>query len=110
MPRLKPKTPLREAARGESCVACGAPGAVLAHLADPGQSGVGQKCDDEMGAHLCGRCHYEADHGRYRRDYKWRHRMIGRTAGRLVISGKWRLVPRETVLPKRVPRPAGGFC
>jgi hypothetical protein len=57
---------ITQAARGQSCVWCGRVGTVvLAHLNGPISyklgRGMGQKCHDIFGAHLCHRCHDIAD-------------------------------------------------
>jgi hypothetical protein len=85
MPRI------RKLAEGQSCVACGNwDGTVVhAHLPNAGVSdaGMGGKCLDLWGAHLCSACHYEADHGEYRNDIWWRTRMVYLTQCRLVEQG-----------------------
>lgn len=85
---------LTQAAKGQSCVACNAEDGtiVLAHLATSGiaDRGTGTKCDDFWGAHLCHRCHYEADHGIYVDDLFWRTQMVAKTLRRLFKNGKLR--------------------
>ena len=82
---------LRDAARGQSCVACGRwdDSIVFAHLPTKGvaDAGMGMKCDDFWGADLCGGCHFEADHGQYRNDIWWRTRMVYRTLRRRFEQG-----------------------
>jgi len=58
---------LRNAARDQSCVACGAQDGtvVLAHYFGPRRhaygGGMGRKGNDLIAAHLCARCHLEMD-------------------------------------------------
>lgn len=77
---------LRDAARDEACVNCGAVGtSVLAHLPYMGISdGGSSKCDDFVSAFLCVTCHHEADHGEKRRDIFWRYQMNVRTLRRMI--------------------------
>ena len=72
-------------ARDQSCINCGLVDETIvsAHLAMPGQSGMGQKCSDARIAHLCYRCHQAADHGVYRREYEVRQRWVLETAVRI---------------------------
>lgn len=71
------------------CVSCQCyktPGTVvLAHLPIKGiaEAGTALKCSDFWGAHLCDKCHYEADHGAFRSDIMWRIRMVYRTLQRV---------------------------
>jgi len=85
MPRI------RKLAAGQQCVACGSwdDSVVLAHMPIAGiaDAGMGGKCLDLWGAHLCKSCHWQADHGHYRRDTEWRARMVYRTLSRLVEQG-----------------------
>ena len=69
---------LRGAAKGQSCVCCGAQdGTVVgAHLAPAGHDWGSPKVHDWLIAWLCSDCHYKADHGEYRRDYGWRTNLI----------------------------------
>lgn len=66
---------LREAARGQSCVRCGAcdDTVVLAHYTGPRQyaygKGIAMKCSDLAGADLCMNCHAHFD--RYETDNTW---------------------------------------
>lgn len=74
---------LRRAARGQSCVMCNRDDGttVLAHL--PWRnSGMGMKCPDIVGAHLCVECHGYAD-GAGRADHEWRYLALSRTLARL---------------------------
>lgn len=79
---------IRKLAQGQSCVACGSwdDTVVLAHMPIKGvaDAGMGGKCLDLFAAHLCQKCHHDADHGEYRRDIEWRTRMVYRTLCRLV--------------------------
>jgi len=58
---------LRDFARDQSCVACGARDGtvVLAHYFGPRRhsygGGIGHKGHDAVGAHLCARCHADMD-------------------------------------------------
>jgi len=73
---------LREAAKEQFCVMCGnTETVVLAHLPHK-NSGMGQKCHDFIGAHLCYHCHEYAD-GEGRQDYEWRYLALTRTLERL---------------------------
>lgn len=57
---------LRESARDESCVNCGAMDGtvVYAHSNELRHGkGKGIKCHDVFGAYLCHRCHHEYDQG-----------------------------------------------
>lgn len=79
---------LREAARDQACVRCGAQDGtvVLAHLPYPGGFGMGQKTDDIIGAHLCRECHDYVD-GPGRREYDLRFRLLAATLTRLLRDG-----------------------
>jgi len=78
---------LRRLAKGQSCVMCGADDGtiVLAHLPYR-NSGMGMKAPDVCGAHLCFRCHNEAD-GPRRMDHEWRFLALSRTLERLWKAG-----------------------
>ena len=72
-------TILREAARDQSCVRCGAEdGTVVgahytgARRLDYG-GGFGRKVSDVCIAHLCARCHYEMDNLSRNKEQKWEH-------------------------------------
>lgn len=82
---------LRDAARDQSCVQCGADDGtvVLAHLAWPGiaERGLGHKCHDFWGAHLCLRCHTAADSGEFHTDLYWRTQAVAKTLARLFGRG-----------------------
>lgn len=82
---------LRKAAKDRACVSCGAQDGtvVLAHMPIAGvaDAGMGGKCGDHWAAHLCARCHSDADSGPYRRDIHWRARMVYRTLNRLFSDG-----------------------
>lgn len=86
---------LKRAAEGKSCVACDADDGttITAHLPTAGISdaGKGIKCDDFWSAHLCSRCHFEADEGKYRNDVFWRAQMVARTMRRNFKNGKVRV-------------------
>ena len=80
-PRIKSKK-LQRAAMSESCVMCHEDQTVvLAHLPDK-NSGMGLKCHDFIGGHLCYKCHEYADN-EGRADYKWRYLALTRTLERL---------------------------
>ena len=70
---------LREAARDESCVRCGAKDGtvVLAHYFGPRRAayggGMSIKGHDAIGAHLCGACHREMDTSSRQKDTRWLH-------------------------------------
>jgi hypothetical protein len=77
---------LRDSARDETCVNCGATDGtvVLAHLPMMGiADGGSSKCDDFWAAFLCGICHSLADGSEKRRDVFWRSQMVARTLRRL---------------------------
>lgn len=82
-------------AEGQSCVNCGTcDGTVVhAHLAWPGiaDKGMSTKCSDYWGAHLCFRCHHEADLGKYQTDLEWRTQMVAKTLDRIFKNGKARI-------------------
>lgn len=97
---VKPIPNLRKAAQNQSCVMCGydEEGAVvLAHLPHR-NSGMGMKCPDIVGAHLCSRCHDFID-GRAKVDglglshdedeglFEWRYLVLTRTLERLWKDG-----------------------
>lgn len=58
---------------------------MLAHLPYR-NSGMGMKCPDICGAHLCSKCHAYAD-GPGRMDHEWRFLALSRTLKRLVDMG-----------------------
>jgi len=68
---------LRESARDQSCVRCGADDGtiVLAHYSGPRRheygGGFGIKSHDAVGAHLCADCHRHMDTGSKNKDGKW---------------------------------------
>lgn len=68
---------LRDAARDQSCVACGATDGtvVLAHYMGPRRhsygGGMSHKGHDLIGAHLCARCHNDMDTGSRDKFKRW---------------------------------------
>ena len=83
---------LRQAANGESCVACGADDGtvVLAHRNVPGHFGTGLKGPDIWGAHLCYACHEESEQS-HRKDPGWWEPKILKTQLRLLASGRLKI-------------------
>ena len=80
------------AARGETCVLCGADDGtiVAAHL--PGSiygmdAGMGEKCADFCVAHLCSQCHSRMD-TEWRRDTQIRMKALCLTLERLFANGR----------------------
>lgn len=72
-------TDLRQAARDQSCVACGAQDGtvVLAHYFGPRRheygGGMSRKGCDLVGAHLCIRCHQRMDTLAKDKGKRWEH-------------------------------------
>ena len=70
---------LRQAAKGQSCVACGiSDGTVVgAHYSGPRRlsygGGFGRKCHDLVLAHLCAKCHRYVDTGCKSKESRWDH-------------------------------------
>ena len=70
-------TKLREAARDQSCVRCGAEDGtvVLAHYFGPRRhdygGGMSRKGSDLIGAHLCANCHTYMDSKSRDKDNRW---------------------------------------
>ena len=90
---------LREAARDQSCIACGAQDGtvVLAHYTGVMRGlyggGLGIKCHDLIGAHLCHGCHSDMDTYSRNKDQRWIHseefqHLILKTILRLLAQGK----------------------
>lgn len=68
---------IRDAARGQSCIRCGAGSetVVCAHYSGPRRSayggGLGEKVHDLISCHLCGQCHSWIDTLGKDKDDKW---------------------------------------
>lgn len=86
---------LREAPRGLCCVMCAQDGRYppavglchLPHYEWGFGAGVGEKCPDWLGAHLCHDCHTYTDGPLGRNDHPWRARAFALTIQRLIHLG-----------------------
>ncbi len=92
-PKSKPlrSKKLRDFARGQSCVRCGADDGTIvgAHLAEQGWCGRGIKCGDDRIAHLCRRCHELLDSAG-RRWWKARDMLVQKTMQRVIADDDMR--------------------
>jgi hypothetical protein len=67
------KTTLRDAARDQSCVRCGAHDGTVVGAHYTGARGLGRKVHDLCIAHLCSACHAFMDREHRSKVNKWEH-------------------------------------